>query len=492
MVIGGQAKVGGAPFRIFTHAAMYQHPIVRSLIVLTTLAGVALVVFLPTLHWPLLSDDYDMVWGTGKGWGTWRHGFFRPVSFLSFRIIHVLAGDGAIAHRAFNLFVHTWNAFLVFFLTRSFFQDRPNAGTAAWTAALLFVVYPFHQEAIVWCVGRYPSMATLFMLVALVAVGSGTRWLVRFALVQTCYVVAVLTYEIAFCLPVLVLLMLRSRNEALRTWVIGFAMVTGALLAGRWMIAGNLSSGYLQTLFQHEALTYALAAPKTLFRLFLPPCENARSQFLRALLLFVGLGLLGWRSKGWFQRPSTRQVIVLVLTMLIFSSWLAFVGGVSTRTSESDRFLYLPSVFLCIVIGILLAQISDRRWRWSVAGSLLVIFLFALRANHRNWAIASEISTRTIDGIEREGTSGPLVVNDLPDEYEGAFIFRHGVRSALLLRGVDTARVRIGALMTRDEMLTSGVKDMIEQRFDHEAAIGYLMRVSGPCAVGRSCFEWTP
>jgi hypothetical protein len=492
LVIGGMAKVDGRSVRIFTGPAMYQQPIVRSLTVLAVLTGVTLLVYLPTLQWSLLSDDFDMVWGTGQGRSSWHHGFFRPISFLSFRMVHELWGDGAFAHRIFNMLVHGVNAFLVFLLTRSLCDRERISNNAAWMAALLFIVYPFHQEAIVWCVGRYPSMATAFMLGGVLVASSAHRWPLKVAFVLSLYVVAALTYEIALCLPFLVLVLLRQRNDPLRPWVVGFVLTTMALLAGRWLIVGDWSSGYLRTLLQHDGTTYAFAVPKALLRLVLPPCEDTRRQAVRSALLLFAIAVLGWKLKAARSIPLSRSVLYLLLAMLLLSSWLALLGGVSTRTSESDRFLYLPSVFLCVIIGLFLSGLEKGVLRWGLASALLAISFVALRANHRNWAVASVITASTIDALEREQARGPLEVNGLPDEFEGAFIFRHGVNSAMLLHGVDTSRVQVVGWMTRSDMLASGIKDTIDQRFDRGGPVGQLMSDGRTGTTGRSHLEWRP
>ena len=62
-------------------------------------------------------------------------------------------------------------------------------------------------------------------------------------------------------------------------------------------------------------------------------------------------------------RMVRREPRLAGLLLLFIACTVGFVGGVSTRTSESDRFLYLPSAFLCMLVGIITATVLAPRWR---------------------------------------------------------------------------------------------------------------------------------
>ena len=116
------------------------------------------------------------------------------------------------------------------------------------------------------------------------------------------------------------------------------------------------------------------------------------------------------------------------------------LGGVSTRTSESDRYLYLPSVFLCMLAGLLVLSIPQRAARMLVFGSLLIASTLALRSNHARWRSASATTTRILTELPELSASGLLFVSGLPDNDHGAFIFRNGFREAVWLSGRDGER----------------------------------------------------
>lgn len=473
---------------------MIQHPVVRSLVTLLLLLVIASIVFAPVMSLSFLSDDLDMVWGTGRGAATWTHGFFRPLSFLSFRLVRVIAGDQAFAQRIFNVLVHGVNAFLLYRLVfGTLITERAAVRQwAAWSAAVLFIVYPYHQEAIVWIVGRYPSLATLFVLCTLLVVMS-ERGVLRWPLAGLSFLLALMSYEIAVCLPILALPLLRERTTDRRHWLITSVVVLMIWSIGRVWATGHLANAYLGEVIGHDPLTWLTGVPKVLARLVLPPSDDAQRWILRFALLALAAAGLAWRS---YPLPGndrgTGTAIRTMLWMLVVGSWLALLGGVSTRTSESDRFLYLPSVFLCGLFGCVLARVGRPAPRWALLVALLTGSFFALRENHRHWIIASLITSTITDEVKRVMPHGPLTIVAVPEEHEGAYILRHGATALLLLNDIDTARIHFGPPVPRSAMIASGMRDLIDTHYDQGSSIGRLEPDTSNGSGGRFTFRWEP
>lgn len=474
---------------------MFQHPVVRSMTAFAALLALAMVVFAPVMRLSFLSDDMDMVWGTGQGAGTWHHGFFRPISFQSFRLVHLIAGDGVLVHRLLNVGVHAVNAFLLFLLVSALLKERSYSerAWAAWMAAGLFIVYPFHQEAIVWIVGRYPALATMFMLSSLLVIVRVRPAYLCVPLSGVLFLFALLSYEIGICLPFLALPLVRRKGIGLRPWTVMSLVVLLIWIAWRFMANGQLTSEYTDSVVHHDAWTIVLSVPKALARLVLPPCDDTWRQALRIALVIIASALALRRLLPVLRKDEPLSSVVgALLWMLLISGWLAFVGGVSTRTSESDRFLYLPSVFLCGIIGTLVARIGKPSVRFAVVAAMFAACMTGLRTDHRNWMIASRITESTLNAVRSESAHGPMVVVDLPEEHEGAYIFRHGAGSMLLLNGLDTARIHIDRTVTRQEMIDDGTRDRIEDLYDRGLPIGRLVPDTSGNTWGRRLFQWTP
>jgi hypothetical protein len=136
---------------------------------------------------------------------------------------------------------------------------------------------------------------------------------------------------------------------------------------------------------------------------------------------------------------------VIILFFLATTLIVPFVFSVSTRTSESDRLLYFPSIFLCILVSYLLLELVSRKWLRLAAVLLLAGYnIYFLHLNNKNWLRASEITNSIIENarVLSKADKQTLLVN-IPEDINGAFIFRNGFNDALMIYGVDTGKIKV-------------------------------------------------
>ena len=121
----------------------------------------------------------------------WKASFVRSPT-LPFILIISLGGYEPLVYYSFNLLIHITCSWLVCrFCSKVMGFDI----LYAWIAGLLFLFYPFHNEAIVWAVGRGVSMATVFALAALVVAFSSLSINWKYLLVCIFYFVGLTAYE---------------------------------------------------------------------------------------------------------------------------------------------------------------------------------------------------------------------------------------------------------------------------------------------------------
>jgi hypothetical protein len=115
-----------------------------------------------TTPWePLWSHDF---WGKPLAEFD-SHKSYRPVSILSFRVNHWLAGSyDAWSFHLTNIVLHILVSVLIYAL--SFELIFPERYFCAVGSALLFAVHPVHTEAVTGLVGRAELLCALFGLVA--------------------------------------------------------------------------------------------------------------------------------------------------------------------------------------------------------------------------------------------------------------------------------------------------------------------------------------
>ena len=395
--------------------------------------GLAGLLYAPVAGLGLLSDDLVVMQRAGVERDLDQGGFFRPLADLTILAGHAVFGSSALAHRLVNILLHGCCAFALYLLVR---RMAPKSPTAAWMAALLFLAYPFHGEAVIWIVGRGSAMATLFSLLALlVLVCEAPPW--RAALLSAaCWALALLAYESALLLPLLALPLLFGRHHAVRAVLLSWGAVLVLYLGLRLGHVGGLVNDYGTTFFRHGPSAYLDSLMHATGRLFLPPGPWHGPWHLLvlavALLAVVALVRLSLRNDR-----SPTNALWSFSWMLAIALLVPMLAGVSTETSEGDRFLYMPSAFLCALMGGCLALLPLTSIRMALLVLLLGaqgVFLLQLQSN---WRVASHTLDRLVDGMQALRSPAHTWVVHVPEEHEGAFILRHGLREALLLRCVD-------------------------------------------------------
>ena len=103
---------------------------------------------------------------------------------------------------------------------------------------------------------------------------------------------------------------------------------------------------------------------------------------------------------------------------------------VSLFDTQSERFLYLPSVFAVIALVQWITSIVPQQKALIILllfGCLQGIFLY--RSN-RNWKIAGEMCAAIVNDSLQNGIS---LSTPPPDNYRGAYVFRNGLDEAISL-----------------------------------------------------------
>lgn len=418
--------------------------------------AVAFLLFWPVLGLSAFSDDHSALWNAGVRGIPWREGFFRPLSDLSFRLGHHLWGTAVEGHRAFNVVVHGVNAFLLSVLMTSW------AGrTAGLLSALLFLVYPFHQESIVWLVGRESALGTMAVLLGLVIGGADLRRPLKLGLMAATMLLGALTYESAVLLLPLALLVAWSGQ--VRGWpgVPPLLIALGGTAVGWFLWRSGTTVGadhdYTLGLLPKDGSELVMRTLKVAGRLFLPPAANSSVQLMRGALLAGSFLTLAFAFARAARRTAMNGKLRLLALLTVLASGVAVAGGVSTVTSESDRYLYLPSAFLCGLVGTALSGIGQRRLRALAALALCTGSIVLLHQNHAHWLEASRLTRRCLNGLPSVPEHGDLWLAGLPDAHAGAFIFRNGLPEAVDLAGGEGARIIVVPDATQlQDALTKG------------------------------------
>jgi protein O-mannosyl-transferase len=421
---------------------------------------VGLVIYIPLLGNGFLSDDYDSLYRIYIQKRILYREFLRPMIDISFYFNFLISGLSAWSYYIFNIVVHIINALLLFRLaSRYVLFSKKDQWLFAFWSALLFLIYPFHNESIAWLSGRLSSMACLFALISLI-IASERKGKMASIMSAIFFLLGLLCYESIIFLPGIILIIQWLKERSVKNLFVqgGFWFLVACFyLLIRLLLSGEITGEYGSRLSDNHILQKFLNTGKVLGRLFLPGSENQRLLVIMTIvicffILIITVFIL--RNKNQNRADRTKWIALMVFALISLLIPVAF--GVSTRTSESDRLLYFPSCFICmLLIAVILQLFSNKTVRLLWFSGISIYFLCFLEINNMRWVKASRAAESILETVRNRGVKNIILIN-VPDELEGAFVFRNGLEKALEINKADTSEVKIMNYLKRSDYLKTG------------------------------------
>lgn len=376
-----------------------------------TLAAVAVLsflIYLPTLRYGFVFDEQLLITNNPAAHDPTRLGvifgqkfwpgpaagiYYRPLVILSYAAAYALAGDAPWLHHLFSVLFHSVCSVLVYLLFLRLIARKETAGLSA----LLFAALPIHAESVAWIPGRTDVLATLFLAAAWLCLfrarekqgGRRRTWL---AAVLAAYLAALMSKEVAVVfLGLAAAFDFLQEGPRARRHLLEYVLLAGvtlAFLAFRGhVLAGpgpepappalaGLGLGQkvsavilvfacaLKEIYLPGAWTIDYAYAKTI--LAAPP-----GLALAALVFLAALGIAAVRRRQ--TEPLFRFCAVgFLLSMLPVSSLVPF------PTLFAERFLYLPSLFGAMALGLALARRPPRFFSLTTVVLVGILSAFSL------------------------------------------------------------------------------------------------------------------
>jgi hypothetical protein len=421
-----------------------------SILTLFLFIAASFLIYLPVISRYFVSDDFKVLSRVCLDQIIFIKSFFRPLSDISILLNYKIGGLDPVVFNSFNILIHGINAYLVFLTCLYFLRDDDHSkrNQFAFISSVIFLCYPFHNEAVVWLLGRGASMACLFCLLSILSYYKTETENGKKIFVCIFYFISLSAFESTLFFPLIfILLLIRERENVreIRRWILLIFLTLTLHLLLRYSIAGSLLGAYGQVFFHSGIKFYLLNIAKAGGRLLLPPAQNAILLTVLFLLLITISGFLAIRNYDKTRHEPFWRNFLFLSGMLLISGITPVVAGISTQTSETDRALYFPSVFLCMMAGLVMVfRIKNFRNRMFILLLICSYNLFFLEENNMNWKKASGITGSVMTKImainRLEKTGGKVYFLNLPNEISGAYVFRRGFTDALRLYGLDSSR----------------------------------------------------
>jgi protein O-mannosyl-transferase len=421
------------------------------------LAG--LLAFSPNLNSYFLSDDFVQIGKVLHGdysvaWGQEHGGFFRPLFIWSYVIDIHIWGMRSLGYHLTNVTVHAGNAFLVFRLAAALFEniESQKKRIVSIIAGALFLLHPSHSEAVVWISGRADLLATLFILLSLIAYlayEERKRGLYLGASLAL-FAIALLAKESAICAPFVILIIALFKRAKLARMVRVFAMFTAVtiLFIGiRARFIGSVIGGYGTA--QHLNFAPGWLRDRlleALVRSILPPLPSAWLTFLfkplqspvfyLLVMLIAALAATALIMRRRFypavERKHQNRFMILLAALFLMSLLPALSLRLSLYQTQGERFLYLPTVFACLLIAYVAALLIRRTTVCLIViTALLGFYSWSVYRTNLLWRDAAKISATLSNDVTDAASKAPLVVLNAPDNLRGVPVFHNGLVEAI-------------------------------------------------------------
>jgi hypothetical protein len=309
------------------------------------------------------------------------------------------------------------------------------------SSGLIFLTVPSHTEAVSWIAGRTDVVSTFFCLFSFTLYLTYKNYNKKYWLIISLFLffTALCSKECVIFYPVIIfsyeLYLNFSRKNIYKilsiTFLYGFLFALYMII--RYIQLGTFIGGYGNKVhlkfIPGEIFQNIISYP---VRSLLPPLYHSIPAIGFAGIFFIIIFIYSclFLSKN----KELRGISIFLISCALISLLPVINLGISHRDTQGQRFLYLPSSFTSLYIAFLLASIrSNKKVVITLLLSLLLIFTSFLYSTNQNWVQASQIGKNILTSLEQFNRSERLFITGLPDNFNGAYIYRNGFHNAIKL-----------------------------------------------------------
>lgn len=318
--------------------------------------------------------------------------YYRPIQSLTYLIDYHLFGLRPWGFHLCSLIIHIVNALLVFFIFKNITRDL----FVSLCGSLLFISAPFHTEAVAYISGRADLLLGMFVLLAFLFYIKQ-----RYIISLFFFLLSLLAKEQAMIFPIILIIydLCFSREvKKKKKYYLLFFLYAALYIALRVTVFNFSQRSILQRKiyfspeigFLPRFFTFLKSIIVYLKIIFYPVnlhmerrIDIVRSLFNPYILIFfiVCIVLVYLTAKYKNKKHLILFGILWFITMLIPQSSLIFPFILA------EHFLYLPSIGVFLILGILLVELSRKKKEFTVLilGICIVFYSFFTITYNMNW-----------------------------------------------------------------------------------------------------------
>jgi protein O-mannosyl-transferase len=302
--------------------------------------------------------------------------FYRPLFSLWMLLVNTVGGLSPWFWHLSSILLHVAATYLVFRLVKELLHHEFAAGFAA----LLFAVHPVHVDAVSWVSASNEILFTIFglgsMLLLLAGAKSGFTNPSRVAGSVLLFAAALFSKETAIgLLPVLAVIAFASGDkpwpERLKgTLKLGpwYLLATIFYFGVRWLVLQRMgvetgTHTWRQVLYSAPSII-VFYCKKLIFPLHLSGfyvnqliSTTTMGMWLTLALILAGVALLIWLAVRYSPAVGIGGALLFFPLLPLLAGVRVFQQGDMTH----DRYLYLPSIGLCLLVGLIVKRLWAER-----------------------------------------------------------------------------------------------------------------------------------
>lgn len=377
------------------------------------------------------SDDFIHINWSREGI-IFQDNSFRPVCDISIMLDYFLYGKNAWGFHCTNLILHLIASVLTGYLCgifiEKFFYKNAQTPITSISCGIVFFIYASHSEAVFWILGRSAILGTIFSLLFIIGFLQKNKSRKFVFLYIITWILALLSYESCWVLPVFVFMysFVDTDKNKWKHLAVVLIIFIAYIFTRYYFIRQVLGNYEGETIFSGDWKMLILHFLFLITRSFLPWYKENVVSFFGLIVLFLFLAILFFSLQKTIRKKAGFIFILFVVSLAPYISL-----GIDTNGVEGERFLYFPTVFLCIFI-LMIIHFSTIKIFYKKIWLFLccVLQLLILQENSKNQQFAGDLVRKILHEISAVDVSKKIIVKDLPQCQYGALIFRDGLPEA--------------------------------------------------------------
>ncbi|HEX4374582.1 MAG TPA: hypothetical protein VHZ50_14870 [Puia sp.] len=385
-----------------------------------------------------LNDDFEHIPLAAKGnfiFGS----FARPIGDLSLWFDNKIWGKNAFGYHLTNIIIHLINSYFVYLLATQLFKLYTNGRDIflkSWCAAMVFLIYAFHSEPVLWIICRTGSLSFLFFLLACLCYLKRNN-IFSFLFSLLFFGFGLLSYESTWIYPAIAFFISATdiflkRKKWSSEWIFPVATFLFFItyLICLKMIVGNIFSDYaMHNFYSFNISRLFLNYNSLLARTGLPYMNNSG---LFSLIYFVSIAVISSVIFILYKRKKISPLSGLLIFAFLISPLPAISLGINTHNSESERYIYLPSMFcILLIIEIMFLLFSNKNLLTVMLTLFLLFHGYLFYRSAQSFSFAGDVIKKSLSAINTYSSVNVIHVINRPIQYKGAIMFRSDFQNAL-------------------------------------------------------------